>query len=672
MRKNYPYLKDSSFLQTIDKLQNKEQYVRITLLDFVEKPIRTIQGQVISGNINLDGTSSIRRTCNLTMVAQEYENDLTNVNNLISINKKVDLEIGILNTTEYYSQFPIIWFPLGIYVIINPSISSGTSGVTISLQLKDKMCLLNGECGGIIPASTVFHEYETVNEDGEYVILQPTIYQIIQEVVNHFGGEQLGKIIISDLDTRIKKVMKWIGSSPLYIIEQTNGSSIQYTPTTDSEEAAAAGSYKMYEYGSDIGYIYTDFIYPDELIADAGNSVCDILDKIKTVLGNYEYFYDIDGNFVFQEIKNYLNTSYATVELDKITKENYLADYTKGRSVYTFDDSTLITSYSNTPQYNMIKNDFIVWGIREDVEGRTFPIRYHLAIDHKPQIGNAYQVFFYEDPEDKIIKAKCPTVFPNKSQFPLVGVEEVFYMDASTKKIYEWNSKTKIYDEITVELKAITTKDWRTELYLSGSSSDPLTIDSNYYYTELKNEWPKLYDVENGKFFDEALKHPSDIDFYLDFIDTGADISEISIANIGRRTKVVNDDKVNCVFEPEIPDLVLLNQVAEDIAELRQECENKGQDYIQLSQNLFNMITGGGKFNSAYNVVRQMLHQYTSYNESITVSAIPIFYLEPNMRITVRDAVSGIYGDYMINNITLPLDITSTMSLSCTRALERI
>ena len=238
MRKNYPYLKDSAFLQMIDKLQNKEQYVRITLLDFVEKPIKTIQGQVISGNINLDGTSSIRRTCNLTMMAQEYENDLTNVNNLISINKKVDLEIGFLNTTEYYKQFSIIWFPLGIYVIINPSISSGTSGVTISLQLKDKMCLLNGECGGIIPASTVFHEYETVNEDGEYVILRPTIYQIIQEVVNHFGGEQLGKIIISDLDTRIKKVMKWVGSSPLYIIEQTNEGSIQYTPTTDGAEPA--------------------------------------------------------------------------------------------------------------------------------------------------------------------------------------------------------------------------------------------------------------------------------------------------------------------------------------------------------------------------------------------------------------------------------------------------
>lgn len=672
MRSTYPYLKDTFFLNLIDKLKVKEQYVKITLLDFLEKPIRSIQGQIISGSINLDGNSSIRRTCNLTMIAQEYENDLTDINNIISINKKLSLEIGFLNTTQYYKSFNIIWFPLGIYVIINPSISSGTSGATISLQLKDKMCLLNGECGGIIPASTVFHEYETVDENGKYIILQPTIYQIIQELVNHFGGEQLGKIIISDLDTRVKKVMKWIGNSPLYIIERAESGGVQYLPTTDGEEAAAAQTYKMYEYGDDIGYIYTDFIYPNELVGDAGNSVCDILDKIKATLGNYEYFYDVYGNFIFQEIKNYLNTSQAKIEIDKLQNEDYFADYSRGKSVYTFDDSTLITSYNNTPQYGMIKNDFVVWGIREDIEGKTYPIRYHLSIDKKPQIGNTYPVFFYNDETDKLIKAKCPIVFPSKENFPRIGVQEVFYMDDSDKKIYEWNPELKEYKEISIDLKDVETKDWRTELYLSGSVSEPLGSDSNYYYTELKNEWPKLYDVEKGSFFEQTLKNPSNIDFYLDFIDSSAEISKLSISNIGRRTKVINDDKINCVFEPEIPDLILLNQGAENIAELRQECEDKGQDYIQLSENLFSMIAGGGDFNSAYNMVRELLYQYTSYNESITVSAIPIFYLEPNIRITVRDVKSGIYGDYMINNISLPLDITGTMTLSCTRALERI
>lgn len=78
----------------------------------------------------------------------------------------------------------------------------------MSIQLKDKMCLLNGECGGVIPASVQFDKYETIDENGKYVIQRPTIYQIITELVNHLGGEQLSKIIIADVDTRIKQVMK--------------------------------------------------------------------------------------------------------------------------------------------------------------------------------------------------------------------------------------------------------------------------------------------------------------------------------------------------------------------------------------------------------------------------------------------------------------------------------
>jgi len=37
---------------------------------------------------------------------------------------------------------------------------------------------------------------------------------------------------------------------------------------------------------------------------------------------------------------------------------------TSGTSIFQFEDSDLITSYSNTPQYGAIKNDFVIWGIR--------------------------------------------------------------------------------------------------------------------------------------------------------------------------------------------------------------------------------------------------------------------------------------------------------------------
>lgn len=668
----YPYLQDSEFLKMFDRIKLKEQYVNITVLSFDEKPIQSIQGIVVSGSISINGDSSMRRTANLNILLNEEETDLSSTKYLFSINKKMQIEIGYKNTTDLYTEYSVIWFPCGIYVVNNSSISKSSSGLNVSLQLKDKMCLLNGECGGTIPASTTFDEYETVNENGDYVLLRPTIYQIVQELVNHFGGEQLSKIIISDLSTRVKQVMKWCGNSPLFIIIQPAEGTIQYTATTNEKEAIAAGSYQAYGYGEDIGYIYTDFTYPGELVGNAGSTVTSILDQIVSVLGNYEYFYDVYGNFIFQEKKNYLNTSHSTIELDKLKKEDYLIDMNKGKAVYTFDDSLLITSYNNNPQYNMIKNDFIVWGVRKTASGNEIPIRYHLAIDQKPQLGDTYEVFFYEDPNDKITKAKCPIKYNSTNDFPRVGTEEVFYMDISTSLIYEWNSTTKKYQTIDVHLTDVTASDWRTELYLAGSVAEPLGRDSNYYYTELKNEWPKIYDVQNGTFLDDAKNFQSEIDFFLDFIDTNTALSELSVNNIGRRSKVIVDNKINCVFEPEIPDLVLLDLGAENIAELRQECEDQGQDYIQMESSIYALIVSGGTHNSAYNAVRELLYEYTSYNESISLSTIPILYLEPNTRITVRDPESGIQGDYMINNISISFDITSTMSLSCKRALERI
>lgn len=55
--------------------------------------------------------------------------------------------------------------------------------------------------------------------------------------------------------------------------------------------------------------MYEDFVYESELTFNAGAKVTDVLDKIKQWLGNYEYFYDEQGQFHFQEIKNYLNNS---------------------------------------------------------------------------------------------------------------------------------------------------------------------------------------------------------------------------------------------------------------------------------------------------------------------------------------------------------------------------
>lgn len=665
---NYRYLKDSPFLQTLLTQRLPEQFVKITILNLNEKPLKEIQGRVTGGSLNLDGKSSVRRTGNISVFVEERKNDLTDISHLFAINKKVKIEVGFLNQTEFYKNYKILWFPLGIFVISNPSISHSKTGTSISLSLKDKMVLLNGECGGVIPASTVFHEYEIMDpETGEYILQKPTIVQIVREVVNHFGGEQLGKIIISDLDTRIKKVMKWTGTSPLYHYAIQEGDNYSHFYTT---EEPPVNTYETYEPQRDVGYIYTDFYFPGELSVDAGGTVCDILDKIKNILGNFEYFYDIDGNFIFQEVKNYLNTSKSTVDLNNLNNQDYLIDKSKGKAAFIFDNSPLTTSFSNNPQYNMIKNDFIVWGMRESVSGHKMPIRFHLAIDEKPKVGNQYKCFFYIDEFDNIERAKVALEYDSVGSFPIPGDAERFYTDG--QKIYKWNIKKQSYEAIDAKVETITTKDWRSELYFSGVNTERFGTNSNHYYTELINEWPKLYDVRTGEWRENAQNTPSDIDFFLDFIDSGAAISELSISNIGRRTKVINDDKINCLFEPKIPDFIMIEAGSEGAAAAIQECAAKGQDYILVPSSIYSKLAMGGTMNSAFYLIQDLLYQYTSYNESISVQSLPIYFLEPNIRITVRDSESGINGDYMINSISIPLDINGTMSLSCTRALEKI
>ncbi len=848
--KKYSYLNNPDFLMKAFQERSLYQYIKITVLSFAERPIKEIQGKVTSGTLNINGDSSVRRTANLSVFIEEEEANYHSLKSLFAINKKIKIEIGISNESKDYAEFPILWFPFGIFALMGISLSHDTNGTTASLQLKDKMVFLNGECGGTIPASVVFHELEEWNDEtGDYIITKPTIVQIIREMVNHYGGESLNKIIINDLDTRARRVMKWIGSTPLYVYQTTeqitdnenntvtNVSSVLYTDNLEQikedsgkENLVLNEDYQEYSYGTDVGFTYGDFTYPGELIGNAGDSVCTILDTIKNTLGNYEYFYDVYGNFIFQEIKNYLNTSKATVDLKYINQDNYLIDRAKGKAKYIFNNNYITTSFSNAPQYNMIKNDFIVWGMREGVSGDKIPIRYHLSIDNKPKVGNTYCVFFQEDGEG-FSYAKIPIEYEKGLDFPTIGDTDRIYLDKSTGRSYVWRSGEnqylyptddcpvpcdkstviqKIYKEdtanpilfyssnyacltsspeirnkqefykdtqtkleqyeaakekkneleqginllqeqitkvqsiiaqgsssgvdipgyqkklaelidevmkteeelqelnekypaidfninlLTPALKeleldifkmqqsfaeesgagacTVTTTDWRTELYLSGAMSTRYGTASNYYYTELSNEWSKLYDIEKGEFKSEVLEAPHEIDYFLDFIDSTAAISELNISNIGRRTKIVNDDKINCIFETEIPNYVLIStgDGEEEVQNKKMECLLQGQSYVLVSSRVFDNLALGGTLNSAYNMVRDLLYQYTSYNEAITVQMLPLYFLEPNIRITVQDKESGIRGDYVIKSISIPFDVNGTMSLSCNKALERI
>ena len=700
----YDFLKDQYFLKQLDELRLKEQFVRLTVLSWTEEAVSEIQGKAISGSLTLDGTSSVRRTASFTMFAEQKENDLSHIDQDLSINRKVRLEIGFRNTvptymydtrdektnevTHHYVNYKelygdIVWFPLGIFVIFDPSISHQVQqGVTISISLKDKMCLLNGDAGGVIPASVTFSEKEDSNGD----IQKPLISQIIFQLVNHFGAEDVAKIVIEDIDDKIKQVMKYTGSNPIYYLETTGGTVTTrrfFLDRTEALNAAAAtgqdeSDIVTFEYGDDIGFVLTDFVYPGELTCNPGDTVTSVLDKIIAVLGNFEYFYDVYGNFHFQEIKNYLNTTYTTTVMNKLNESpSYDVDFSSGKSVYTFEGTKLISAVTNAPVYSNVKNDYMVWGVRKSADGETeIPVRYHLAIDHKPEIGQEHYVNFYED-DYGITRAGAEFTFTynNTSEFPNPGAEATLYIvgNLNNRQFYRW-SKDKGYYQVKQDDCMITTVDWRQELYYEGIEAQDTGTDQPYYFAELLNEWPKLFNLKTQQFYDSVKENPSGIDFWLDMIDDTAEVGEYSVDNIGRRGVVVQQDQINCVFEQEVPDLVFIdiNQNEADIQQEKEECDAAGQDWVQVDSTIYSLLTIGGSQNSCYERICDMLYQYTNMNQSITISAIPIYYLEPNTRITVRDDAAGINGQFMISSISLPLDVESSMNISAYQCKQKI
>ena len=84
---------------------------------------------------------------------------------------------------------------------------------------------------------------------------------------------------------------------------------------------------------------------------------------------------------------------------------------------------------------------------------------------------------------------------------------------------------------------------------------------------------------------------------------------------------------------------------------------------------MFTILSPG---KSAQDKLNQMLYNYTYCAESITINALPVYHLNPNCRILVKDDNSGINGEYIITKITVPLTYNGTMNISATKAAERI
>ena len=256
----------------------------------------------------------------------------------------------------------------------------------------------------------------------------------------------------------------------------------------------------------------------------------------------------------------------------------------------------------------------------------------------------------------------------------------------STKDLaFDMLSNITKFIETMPKITQVQSKDWRTTLYLQGLQADLQGTDSSYYYIELMNEWRKIYDITGSErrdkqigFQDAVIECPTDMDFFLDFIDTTDGLNQYSVQNIGRRSKVIVDDSINCMFEPIVNDIVFItengyvNAEGKTHDEQYQECVEKKQAFCQVPPEVYDALVIGGYYNGADIMIKDLLYQYTNFNENISITCMPIYYLEPNSRITVQSEEAGISDDFIIKSISIPLDNSGTMTISANRAATKI
>ena len=327
--------------------------------------------------------------------------------------------------------------------------------------------------------------------------------------------------------------------------------------------------------------------------------------------------------------------------------DNYRVDLCGDqKSIYTFEEGTgLITSYSNSPSYMNLKNDYHIWGKNSD----GYAIHYHLVIKDQPTEMQERKVVF-------LTKDNDTSVYSGKIRLAKEGESGVSY----------------------------TPNDWRAELYLQGLEIAQGGGRPDIYQQELLDLFDSIYEwgyyntlnrwVPEGRFKADVVHHPNDLQYFIDYLEPTDKLYGISVDDIDPKLYSYQQDKIVRLYDNEVPDYIIIDESMDDNYELdvMARCDEAGQPHSVVDADLYKNLSIGTVGYSAQETVRGFLYQYTTYNESISLSCMPIYYLDVNRRITVRDKKSGINGDYVIKTINLPLSPSSTMSISASRALDRI
>lgn len=224
-------------------------------------------------------------------------------------------------------------------------------------------------------------------------------------------------------------------------------------------------------------------------------------------------------------------------------------------------------------------------------------------------------------------------------------------INESQKAIDECNG---IIDEEGREYRII-------EYELNKYNSRNENITNNLFYN-FNNNFSNDY-----KYWDQnVINKPNCLNFWFDFLETDGTLKEFSIPVVGTRDKAA-DCGVECIYFKDVPQLIYYDQEKGAV-----DINKTGHTYIPISNTFLDNFSQSTRGFSAKEKIDELLYDYGYCIEEVSLTTIPIYYLEPNTRIFIYDKETSIEGEYLVDKISIPLAYNGTMNVSATKAPERL
>lgn len=246
------------------RIKDKVMYCRAEILDTDYKTVEMIEGNIVTGNYSINCDSDIRRSCNLTMCLNNDDFKLTED---LFFNHYVKIYIG------YYSYITdeILYYSIGIYSFDKQSVKYDVTSNEISFTLLDLCSLMDA------------NHYGT-----EYGAETAIIYAVNPETGERYSKTDKNMVtlrnIVNGLLDDFEKTNTFKGGKP-----KINFKNRRIDPIGRDTK-------------SDEGYEYAWDELPYDLEFSFDSGLIDKLKQIKELYGIHEFFFDVDGTFIFQQI----------------------------------------------------------------------------------------------------------------------------------------------------------------------------------------------------------------------------------------------------------------------------------------------------------------------------------------------------------------------------------